>query len=78
MKWISAFLIWVSIVEWVAAALFGWVNSVAYVSHLSQLAIVISLVPYWQGCRIEARQADADVAGDVVSAIVEETTVNKI
>lgn len=75
MKRIAGILIIVSVVEWMAAGVFGWVNSVAYVSHLSQLAIVVSLVPYWQGLRIEARQVEVDIPKEVAEKIVETTNL---
>lgn len=72
---ITAALIVLSVAEWAAATAFGWVNSVAYVSHLSQLAIVISLIPWWQGTRIEKRQAEEDIPSAVVERIVADTEV---
>lgn len=76
MRKITGCLIVISVLEWIAAGVFGWVNSVAYVSHLSQLAIVISLIPWWQGLRIEARQVEEDIPNEVVDKIVERTTVD--
>lgn len=58
MRWVVGALILLSVIEWVGATVFGWVNSVAYVSHLSQLAITLSLIPWWQGLRVESRQVD--------------------
>lgn len=76
MRRLTGALILVSIVEWIAAGTFGWVNSVAYVSHLSQLAITISLIPWWQGLRVEARQVEEDIPNEVVEKLVEQTTVD--
>jgi hypothetical protein len=47
---------WVAL--WVVATFTGWINSVAYVSHLSQAALVLGSWSAWQGARVEA-QADA-------------------
>lgn len=76
MRRLTATLILVSVVEWVAATIFGWVNLVSYVSHLSQLAITISLIPWWQGLRVESRQVEEDIPNEVVEKIVENTDVN--
>ena len=75
MRRITGMLIFVSIAEWVVASVVGWVNSVAYVSHLSQLAITISLIPWWQGLRVESRQVEEDIPNEVVDKMVEKTTV---
>jgi hypothetical protein len=34
----------------------GWINSVAYVSHLSQAALVLGSWSAWQATRVEAPQ----------------------
>lgn len=75
MRKVTGILIIVSIVEWIVAGFVGWVNSVAYVSHLSQLAITISLIPWWQGTRLEVQADEADVPSEVVSKIVKQTTL---
>jgi hypothetical protein len=72
---IVGILIWVSIVEWALAHIFGWVNMVAYVSDLSQLAITISLIPWWQGLRIEVRQVEEDIPNEVANKLIEKTTI---
>jgi hypothetical protein len=60
----------------------GWLNSVVYVSALSLWALVSGHWSAWQAARVEVnqereakKQDKADVAGDVVDAIVERTTV---
>lgn len=75
MRKVTGTLIIVSIAEWIVAGFVGWVNSVAYVSHLSQLAITISLIPWWQGTKVESRQVDEDIPTAVVEKMVEETSV---
>jgi hypothetical protein len=77
MRRITATLIFLSIIEWVAATIFGWVNLVSYVSHLSQLAITISLIPWWQGLRVESRQVEEDIPGAIKKVLVEETTIEE-
>ena len=73
---ITGILIVVAVLEWVVAGVEGWVNSVAYVSHLSQLAIVISLIPWWQGTRVETHQVEVDIPDEVVSRLVKDTEIN--
>jgi hypothetical protein len=41
------------IVLWIAATVTGWIHSVAYVSHLSQAALVLTSWGAWQGARVE-------------------------
>jgi hypothetical protein len=72
---ITGFLIIASILEWAAATVFGWVHSVAYVSHLSQLAITISLIPWFQGLRVEARQVEEDIPREVVERVISDTNI---
>jgi hypothetical protein len=47
-----------SVVEWIAASTIGWVNSVAYVSHLSQLAITLSLLGPYSAAGVGKRQEE--------------------
>jgi len=61
---------------------FGWLDSVTYVSALSLWALVSGHWSAWQAARVEVTQdveakarAQDDVAGDVVSALIEQTTV---
>lgn len=65
-----------SIIEWIMATVFGWVYLVAYVSHLSQLTFTISLVPWIQGLRVEARQVEEDIPDEVVERIIERTSLD--
>lgn len=66
-------LIVLSVIEWGLAHVFGWVSSVAYVSDLSQLAITISLIPWWQGLKIESRQVEEDIPNEVADRLIERT-----
>lgn len=77
MRRITGVLIPLSVIEWGAATAFGWVNSVAYVSHLSQLAITVSLIPWWQGLRVESRQVEEDIPREVAEHLTEHTTLDK-
>ncbi len=60
----------------------GWVKSVVYVSALSLWALVSGHWSAWQAARVEVaqaeefrRQADANVADEVVAKIVESTEI---
>lgn len=77
MRRITGVLIPVSVLEWVGATAFGWVNSVAYVSHLSQLAITVSLIPWWQGLRVESRQVEEDIPREVADHLTRTTTLEE-
>ncbi|MDT5015857.1 MAG: hypothetical protein QOD39_2017 [Mycobacterium sp.] len=62
----------------------GWVKSVVYVSALSLWALVSGHWSAWQAARVEVNQEQAakvakkeDVAGDVVEALVERTTIEQ-
>ena len=48
----------------------GWVKSVTFVSALSLWALVASHGAWWAAASVEARQAEEDVAKDVVEKIV--------
>jgi hypothetical protein len=41
---------------WMAAWIFGWVNSVSLISHLSFIALVLASLAAWQASRTEVRQ----------------------
>jgi hypothetical protein len=43
---------------WAAATIFGWVHSVAFISHLSIVALVYAAFVGWQGARAEEEAAD--------------------
>lgn len=74
---IAGWLIILSIFEWAFATFTGLVNQLQYLSHLSQLTFTISLIPWWQGLRVESRQVNEDIPNQVVKKIVEATTVDE-
>lgn len=41
---------------WIVAAVTGWINSVAFVSHMSMAALVLASLAAWQGARTEEKQ----------------------
>jgi len=49
-------LIFVFIGIWAAAAQFGWLSSVVFVSHISMCALVLAEISSWQASRTEAKQ----------------------
>jgi hypothetical protein len=55
----------------------GWVRSVTFVSALSLWALVASHGAWWAAASVEVRQAEEDVAGDVVEEIVAKTDVEE-
>jgi hypothetical protein len=75
MRRVTGVLIILSVIEWIFATFFGLVNQVSYVSHLSQLAITISLIPWWQGLRVESRQVEDDIPNEVTDRLIERTTL---
>lgn len=42
--WLNIIFLVCSIVLWIGAIVFGWLNSVAFVSHVSMAALVMSAV----------------------------------
>lgn len=78
MKRLASVVFVTSIIEWVIAWLFGWVYLVAYVSHLSQLTFTISLVPWIQGLRVEARQVEEDIPREVTEHLVQSTNLRRV
>lgn len=72
---IAGIMIILSVIEWSLATFTGLVHSVTYLSHLSQLTFTISLIPWWQGLRVEARQVEEDIPKEVTQKIIEKTNV---
>lgn len=75
MKRLAVACLVLSIVEWFFAAIFGWVYLVAYVSHLSQLTFSISLIPWIQGLRVEARQVEEDIPNEVAERVIQRSNL---
>jgi hypothetical protein len=71
--WLTIF--WVLMIP--ASLATGWVKSVTFVSALSLWALVASHGAWWAAASVEVRQAEEDVAGDVVEKIVEKTDVQE-
>jgi membrane associated rhomboid family serine protease len=46
------------ILLWIAAAIFGWISSVAFVAHVSMVALVEGAMAAWQGARTEKKAED--------------------
>ena len=49
---------------WIYAAVTGLVNSVAFVSHMSMLALVLAMIAAWQGSRTEQKQDEQNAEQD--------------
>jgi hypothetical protein len=69
--WLTVF--WVAMIP--VSLVTGWVNSVAYVSALSLWALVAGHWSAWQAARVEEFEQSADIAGDVVKRVVQETEI---
>jgi hypothetical protein len=68
-------ILWIVMIP--ASLATGWVKSVTFVSALSLWALVASHGAWWAAASVEVRQAEEDVAGDVVDRIVETTDVEE-
>jgi hypothetical protein len=68
-------ILWVLMIP--ASLVTGWVKSVTFVSALSLWALVASHGAWWAAASVEVRQAEEDVAGDVVEQIVAKTDVEE-
>lgn len=55
-KWVHFCGIFFFIALWIAAAVFGWVQSVVFVSHVSMVALVLAEVSAWQASRTEQKE----------------------
>lgn len=55
----------------------GLVHSIVFVNDLSLLALVLSAGAWWAAASVERRQADENVAEDVVERVVQETDVER-
>src|SRR3954447_26747067 len=71
--WLTMF--WVAMIPVSLAT--GWVKSVTYVSALSLWALVAGHWSAWQAARVEEYEVDADVPGDVVERVVQETEITR-
>lgn len=59
-KWAHFCGIFIVIGIWIAAGIFGWLQSVTFVSHISMAALVLAEISSWQGSRTEQKQ-DAEI-----------------
>jgi len=56
LKWVHFGLVVFWIILWIAAAITGWINSVAFVSHISMVALVLASASAWQAARTEQKE----------------------
>jgi hypothetical protein len=68
-------LLWVAMIP--LSLLTGWVRSVTFVSALSLWALVASHGAWWAASSLECRQAEENLAVDVVEKLVEKTDVEQ-
>jgi hypothetical protein len=69
--WLTVF--WIVMIPISVAT--GWVNSVTYISALSLWALVAGHWSAWQAARVEEFEEEADIPGDVVKRVVQETEI---
>lgn len=63
LKWVHFGLVLFFLVLWAAAGIFGWLQSVTFVSHVSMVALVLAEVSSWQAARTEQKE-DKNNGGD--------------
>lgn len=51
-------LIILAFLLWIASTIFGWVNSVVFISHISVAAIVLECFSAWSSARTEVKMDD--------------------
>jgi hypothetical protein len=60
-----------NIVLWTAslpvAEVTGWVHESAYISRLSELALLLSALSWWQSTRVEVKQHDDNDVAEVMA-----------
>jgi hypothetical protein len=66
-------VLWVAMIP--ISLYMGWVKSVTFVSALSLWALVASHGAWWAAASVETKQAEEDVAGEVVQQMVDRTDV---
>lgn len=54
------FLVFFWIALWIAATIFGWIYSVAFVSHISMVALVLGSFAAYQSARVEVKEDDKE------------------
>lgn len=47
---------------WMLSTATGWVKSVALISHLSFIALILGSLSAWQAARVEVKQDEQDAA----------------
>lgn len=67
----------ITLLSLIPAHALGWVKSAVYISELSILALLISLVTWIETKAVRVTQQQEEVAGDVVEAMVEQTDVER-
>ncbi len=61
-----------TVLLWPIATFAGWINSSAFISHISLAALVLAAFGAWQSTRVEVIQdEDADVQ-DVLDVVIEQ------
>lgn len=55
-KWVHFWGVIFFLGLWGAAAYFGWVTSIVFVSHISMIALVLAELSAWQAARTERKE----------------------
>jgi hypothetical protein len=59
-KWIHLGFVFFFTALWGVAFLTGWINSVAFISHVSMVALVYAAASAWQAARAEEVEEERD------------------
>lgn len=59
-KWIHLIMVFVFLAIWIAAFpfAFNWINSVAFISHMSMIALIYAAASAWQAARAEQKSEE--------------------
>jgi hypothetical protein len=58
LKYVHGGLVIFWILLWIVAAITGWIQSVAFVSHMSMAALVLGSASAWQAARTEEKEEE--------------------
>ena len=60
LKWVHGSFVIAFILIWITAAIFGWLASVTFVSHMSMIALVYAAASAWQAARTEEKEDERE------------------
>lgn len=56
LKWFHGVCVWVWVLIWIVAGIFGWLSSVTFVSHVSMATALLTSFAAWCSTRVEVKQ----------------------